>query len=108
MLDRVDRNKSGAVDLREFMDYLAEVNSTGHDAAKRRFGDESNVRHLVAAVSLEGQAKDDVGDDTKVDGSALQKILSEDFDLHDFRIEEVLPGPITFNSLQVFLLDGKA
>lgn len=106
MLDMVDQNQSGNIDMREFLDMLHEVNDM--DLFRGGSADVANAVSLAHVLAGGSDPKFDVSPETSIDTSALKKILQEDFDLHDFRIEEVLPGPITFNSLQMFLLDGKA
>lgn len=103
MLEMVDQNNSGNIDMREFLDLLHMCNETF--PLSGRSADASDALSLatcLAGGNVEASA------DTSIDSQALKKILADDFDLHNFRLEDVLPGPITFGSLQTFLCDGKA
>lgn len=98
MLDKVDANKSGSVDMREFLDMLTEGNDFlrgGHSA------DVSNALSLAARLT---GGQEQLPNETQLEASAIKKILAEDFDLHTFRLDEVLPpGHVTVGSLRAFL-----
>jgi len=106
MIDPLDGDGSGNIEMREFLDILAKLNET-QPAGGAALSDETNAQSLANALLVgkgdaAGQGQP-AGDDPAVDVSALQKILTDDFDLHS-SIEEMISGPITYKSLQMFLL----
>jgi hypothetical protein len=108
ILDTVDRNGSSPVDFRDFLNMLCDVNDMNLFLPKTTDVSCSLSLGNKLASGDAAVVKKGLAPETAMDTSALKKILAEDFDLHDFRLEDVIQGPITYNSLQMFLSGSPA